>query len=44
VGFSTSKNGLNHTDGTVAVDNYKALIEFFNKFPNLKKNDFYMSG
>lgn len=44
VGFSKSKRGLNHDDGTVAEDNYKALIAFFKKFPNLKKNDFYITG
>jgi carboxypeptidase C (cathepsin A) len=38
VGFSTSKGDLKHDDGTVALDNYKALLAFFNKFPNLKKN------
>ncbi len=26
------------------MDNYKALLAFFNKFPNLKKNDFYITG
>lgn len=31
-------------DGTVAEYNLKALLTFFIKFPNLKKNDFYMTG
>ncbi len=44
VGFSSSKVGLKHDDGTVALDNYKALLAFFNKFPNLKKNELYLTG
>jgi carboxypeptidase C (cathepsin A) len=45
VGFSVSKRGsLKSDDGISAEDNYKALIAFFNKFPNLKKNDFYITG
>lgn len=45
VGFSTNKRAdLKHNDNSVAKDNYKALLAFFNKFPNLKKNDFYMTG
>lgn len=28
----------------MAEDNYRALVDFFRKFPNLKKNDFYISG
>ena len=45
VGFSVSKRGsLASNDTLSAEDNYKALIAFFNKFPNLKKNDFYLTG
>ena len=45
VGFSVSKTGsLASYDTSSAQDNYKALIAFFNKFPNLKKNDFYITG
>lgn len=44
VGFSTSKRDLKHNDSSVAIDNYKALLQFFNKFPTLKKNDFYLTG
>jgi len=45
VGFSESKRGgPKNDDGTVAEDNYKALIAFFAKFPNLKKNEFYLTG
>lgn len=45
VGFSVSKTGsVASNDSASARDNYKALIAFFNKFPNLKKNDFYITG
>lgn len=44
MGFSSSKRDLKHNDSSVAMDNYKALLAFFNKFPNLKKNDFYITG
>jgi hypothetical protein len=46
VGFSKSfrNNNFTYTDGTTTEDNYRALIDFFRKFPNLKKNDFYISG
>lgn len=44
VGFSIDKRNLTNDDGTTAIDNYKALLEFFIKFPNLKKNDFYITG
>lgn len=43
VGFSIGKvKSLN--DNTVAVHNLLALQAFFAKFPNMKKNDFYMTG
>ena len=46
VGFSKSfrNNNFTYTDPTTTEDNYKALTDFFRKFPNLKKNDFYISG
>jgi carboxypeptidase C (cathepsin A) len=44
VGFSKSFTNNTYDDGTVAEDNYRALTDFFRKFPNLKKNDFYISG
>lgn len=44
VGFSKNFRNTSHNDATVAEDNYRALIDFFRKFPNLKKNDFYISG
>ena len=43
VGFSIGKPER-LDDGTVAQYNLKALLQFFVKFPNLKKNDFYMTG
>lgn len=43
VGFSTgSTDNLN--DGTVAKYNLEAMQQFYKKFPNLKNNDFYMTG
>lgn len=45
VGFSQGLRNNTYNDGTVAIDNLNALIDFFiTKFPNLKKNDFYLSG
>lgn len=46
VGFSKSlrNNNFTYTDATTTEDNYRALTDFFRKFPNLKKNDFYISG
>lgn len=46
VGFSFNKDGnVKHNDSSVAEDNYMALSVFFmKKFPNLKKNDFYITG
>jgi len=46
VGFSKGVNGtlppLN--DGTVATYNLKALLNFYVKFPNMKKNSLYITG
>lgn len=45
VGFSkVSKRGIKSDDGTTALDNYNALIAFMEKFPNLAKNDLYLTG
>ena len=39
VGFSKGLRFNNtYDDTTTAEDNYNALIDFFRKFPNLKKN------
>jgi len=47
VGFSYNDNGpadMKYTDIIVANDNRFALLDFFIKFPEFKKNDFYISG
>lgn len=46
VGFSyaDSSSGYVHNDTSTAVDNFNALQEFFNKFPEWKSNDLYFTG
>lgn len=47
VGFSYNDNGpedIKYNDLKVANDNRLALLDFFKKFPELQKNDFYISG
>lgn len=47
VGFSYNDNGdadMKYTDEIVANDNRFALLDFFSKFSELQKNDFYISG
>uniref|UniRef100_A0A914V0K8 Carboxypeptidase n=1 Tax=Plectus sambesii TaxID=2011161 RepID=A0A914V0K8_9BILA len=46
VGYSYSTDGnLQTNDDEVATDNYNALLYFFQtKFPELKNNDFYITG
>lgn len=46
MGFSKSfrNNNFTYNDSTTTEDNYRALTDFFRKFPNLKKNDFFISG
>ncbi|GFV17667.1 serine carboxypeptidase ctsa-4.1 [Trichonephila clavipes] len=45
VGFSYSDNEKYATDDdTVSRDNYEALLHFFEKFPQFKKNEFYVTG
>ncbi|GFY50081.1 lysosomal protective protein [Trichonephila inaurata madagascariensis] len=45
VGFSYADDKKYFTDDdTVANDNYVALQHFFEKFPEFKRNDFYITG
>ena len=46
VGFSycDTAAGCKHTDTAQAVDNLAALKDFFGKFPELQKNDFWITG
>ena len=44
MGFSKSNTNNTYNDQSVADDNYNALIEFYKKFPELKNNEFYISG
>ena len=48
VGFSyinsTAKEDLYVDDNTTAKDNLQALLSFFEKFPEMKEKDFYISG
>ena len=45
VGFSyQDDNKLDTDDVQTAEDNYQALVQFFMKFPQFKKNPFYITG
>jgi len=46
VGFSWAKNSEDkkYNDYISSVDNMKAVLEFFKKFPELIKNDVYLAG
>ena len=44
VGFSKGFRNNTYSDATTTEDNYRALTDFFRKFANLKKNEFYISG
>ena len=46
VGFShrTDNGSLDTNDDTTADDNHAAIIHFFKKFPQFKKNRFYVTG
>ena len=44
VGFSYSESGYKFTDDDItAMDNYAFLINWFAKFKEYKKNDFYIT-
>jgi carboxypeptidase C (cathepsin A) len=43
-GFSKSHRNDTYTDKTATLDNMKALLQFFIKFPSYKKNDFFITG
>ena len=43
VGFSKGSRKI-YDDGNTAGDNLAALLAFFNKFPNLRDNEFYLTG
>ena len=48
VGFSyinsTAEEDLRTDDNTTARDNLNALLDFFEKFPELREKDFYITG
>ena len=45
VGFSyTEEKAGKITDARAAEDNYRTILSFFEKFPNLKGNEFYVSS
>ncbi|VDD86716.1 unnamed protein product [Enterobius vermicularis] len=44
VGFSYVSDDVVSNDDTACTDNYAALIQFFEEFPQFKENDFYVTG
>nr|XP_054920720.1 serine carboxypeptidase ctsa-4.1-like isoform X3 [Dermacentor andersoni] len=45
VGYSYDPTGNNSTDDYKATeDNYQAILDFFSKFPEFRKNEFYVTG
>lgn len=45
MGFSVgSASDIITNDSQTAKDNLIAMVKFFEKFPNLKANDFYIAG
>jgi len=47
VGFSPNdlpNNEENYNDNVTQVDNYNALLAFFNEYPEFAKNDFWIAG
>lgn len=43
-GYSFTNNGYAQNETQVGLDLYNALVQFFTLFPDLQKNDFYISG
>ena len=43
VGFSKGERKV-YDDGNTAEDNLQAVLAFFKKFPEMRKNDFYITG
>nr|XP_054920685.1 lysosomal protective protein-like [Dermacentor andersoni] len=45
VGYSYDPTGNNSSDDNTATeDNYQAILDFFSKFPQFRKNEFYVTG
>ena len=44
VGFSQAAEHIDYADAQAAEDNYKFIMGFYKKFPNLKDHDFYLSS
>ena len=44
VGFSTANPDAVYGDQQAAEDNYKFILGFLDRFPEYKKNDFYISS
>lgn len=42
--YATTKEGLIHNDTSTAIDNHKALMQFFKGFSEFSSNDFYITG
>lgn len=44
VGFSYNTTTINYTENDTALNNYYALVNWFNKFPEFRTQDFWVSG
>lgn len=44
VGFSKPGRGETYGDAKAAVDNYRFVVNFFNRYPDLRSNEFYISS
>nr|CAD2123456.1 unnamed protein product [Meloidogyne enterolobii] len=42
--YNTKSKNVSTNDDSVAVENYAALKDFFNKYPSFKSNPFYLTG